>query len=212
MLLILQYIVINCGINSGERRALMNDATKRAVTNALDNTLMAVVPHLYEHFEQYEMKRGRKISDRVSYALKELAKLRGPDIPDYDDAGVALLYYWYQPRQINLAYSLITSEAVGGITSDRLRVIDFGCGALAMQFGVALAAADALEQGIPISEIRIDSIDSSKLMISVGENLWKQFKIEVSDWVKTKDQRLAHVKEACAIIKPQVTQKILTLR
>lgn len=39
-------------------------------------------------------------------------------------------------------------NAKGDFTgTGKLHVVDFGCGALAMQFGVALAAADAIRDG-----------------------------------------------------------------
>lgn len=95
---------------------------------------------------------------------------------------------------------MIKSTLTGRIAlNNKLYVVDLGCGALAMQFGVALAAADALEEMQPISEIRIDSIDSSQDMVNIGQKLWQQFKVEVN-----KDSRLGHVSLACDIIKPEI--------
>ncbi len=68
-----------------------------------------------------------------------------------------------------------------------------------MQFGVALAAADALEQMQPLSEIRIDSLDNSEGMVNIGQRIWEQFKVEVN-----KNSRLRHVSLACEIIKSEI--------
>ena len=117
-------------------------------------------------------------------------------MPDYNEWDT-LLYHWYQPSQINLAYSTIKSKTM---VSDKLRIVDFGCGALAIQFGVALRAADALEQMQPLSEVRIDSLDTSRAMVRMGQKIWEQFKIEAK-----KDSSLRHVSLACEIMNPHIT-------
>jgi hypothetical protein len=91
----------------------------------------------------------------VNEARDSLGLLRSLESPDYVDKMVALLYVVrYQLSHINLAYSIIKAmeEQAGTgnsmlVDNGKLHVVDFGCGALAMQFGVALAVADALEQG-----------------------------------------------------------------
>ena len=74
----------------------------------------------------------------------------------------------------------------------KLHVVDFGCGTLAMQFGVALAAADALQRGQTLNSIKIDLIDSSQPMIDFGLKIWSRFKKEVEN-----NERLADLSEAC---------------
>ena len=79
---------------------------------------------------------------------------------------------------------------------DKLHIVDFGCGALAMQFGVALAIADTLKQGQTVTKIGIELIDDSEHMVRIGKKIWKRFKIEVC-----KDSNLSHLAEAYEIIK-----------
>ena len=84
--------------------------------------------------------------------------------PDYDDPWVALLYLtWYQPSQVNLAYTL--SRRILGATnpflSGSLQIVDYGCGALAMLFGLALAAAETHQKDRPHPKITVDLIDES---------------------------------------------------
>ncbi|MXY47627.1 MAG: hypothetical protein F4Y44_11780 [Chloroflexi bacterium] len=171
----------------------MDEQTKQSVMKALDNALTTVAIREYNRLS-YRLLR-EQVADITKNALNSLGKLQSGNIPDYGD-WVALFYHWYQPSQINLAYSMIKSTA---IVSDRLRVLDYGCGALAMQFGVALATADALEEMQSISEIRIDSLDTSQAMVEMGQKIWEQFKIEAS-----KDSNLRYVSLACEIINPQI--------
>ena len=123
-----------------------------------------------------------KSSDRlelvqsIESALKAFRDLRNGVKPDYNDNWIALFYLlWYQPKQINLAYSLIQeafkqdpSKDIFSKPSGNLHVVDFGCGALAMQFAVVLAAMNAIEQGSAIPEIRVDSIDPNSSMVKLG--------------------------------------------
>ena len=170
----------------------MDKQTKQVVANALDNALTTVAMREYNRLAYY--LQPDHISDNVADALNALGSLQSGDMPGYDE-WISLFYHWYQPSQINLAYSMIKS--LTGV-SEKLYVVGFGCGALAMQFGVALAAADALEQMQPISEIRIDSFDSSRDMIEMGEKIWEQFKMEVSRFPS-----LRYLSLACEVINSQ---------
>ena len=128
-------------------------------------------------------------SGKVCQSLDSLAKLRQGIPPDYNDPWIALFYLtWYQAGQIQLAHSLIEEQKrarnansllIGD--SQSLHVIDFGCGALAMKFAVAWAAADALEKGDRISSINVDSYDENPQMVRLGNSLWEQFKTEIKD-------------------------------
>ena len=87
------------------------------------------------------------------------------------------------------------SEGAVLTPTGKLHVVDFGCGTLAMQFGIALAAANALQKGQCLTAIRIDLIDSSRAMIDMGLKIWDQFKEEID-----KDQQLAKLSKACELI------------
>ena len=109
--------------------------------------------------------------------------IRSPRKPNYDDPWVALAYLArYQLGHINLAYSTIKNIAsrrgahrfsLGG--KEKLHFIDFGCGTLAGQFGIALTLADGLGRGQKITAVKVDSIDISETMYILGEKVWKRF-------------------------------------
>ena len=124
----------------------------------------------------------------VHAALDSFQNLQQGTQPDYDDDWVALFYLtWYQASHINLARLLIErlnqrAENNGLISNNArsLHVVDFGCGALSMQFAVAWAAAEALENGVNVESIRVESYDTALPMIRLGIQLWKEFKLEIS--------------------------------
>ncbi len=63
-----------------------------------------------------------------------------------------------------------------------MQVVDFGCGALAMQFGLALAAADALEERGTVPSIAIVSQDESEPMKEIGWKIWQCFIEEIAKY------------------------------
>ena len=160
----------------------MNDETKAAVTKALDAAIVRAAE------EYFNMLRGgleqQEIADEIRCALRSLDRLRRGRMPSYD-AWDALFYcLWYQPAHINLAYTLARQvpddknplRSGGG----SLQVFDFGCGALAMQFGLALAAADVLQEQGTLPTISIISGDDSESMKEIGRRTWHFFVSEVS--------------------------------
>ena len=106
----------------------------------------------------------------------------GSDMPDYSDSIVVLWYaIQYQMGHINLAYTLIkvatdNNQLTG---AGRLQVADFDAGRLAMQFGLALAVADALECDERIAGVWLDAIDTGLPMMELGKRLWQVLASEV---------------------------------
>lgn len=119
----------------------------------------------------------------VVRSLRSLERLVHGIMPDYsENPALPLLYNtWYQPRQINLVYSILRDgrwakdERVLRMSSRRLSVIDFGCGSLATQFAIAILAADTTSRPNDIPEIRVISYDTSLEMIQYGERVWAEF-------------------------------------
>ena len=105
-------------------------------------------------------------------------------MPNYDAWDPLFYSLWYQPEHINLAYTLVGKipKDENPILSGRgsLEVFDFGCGALAMQFGLALAAADALQKGQTPLPVSITSEDTSEPMKQIGWRMWERFVDEIS--------------------------------
>ena len=170
----------------------------KIATNILDLVIETV--------SDQEFKRLAKdlntdqITKKVLGALKSLKKLQKGEMSDYHDEWVALFYHWYQPSQIYLAYNMIKSIIHStDILNEKLHIVDFGCGSLAMQFGVALALSDTIKKK-SITEIRIDSIDTSQAMIAIGQKMWESF-------TKLYNQKLYnHLGPVCEIIKPKYYQ------
>ena len=123
------------------------------------------------------LRQGRsetEVAGKVKTALEQLEGLQSGEMPDYHDPWVALFYVlWYQPPQINLAYSAIRPFV--GDEQERWQFVDFGAGALAAQFGVALALA---ERGQLATVVQ--SIEPSDAMFELGDAIWRRF-VDVLD-------------------------------
>ena len=164
----------------------MDARTTRLVASAIDSAIQTVGDAEYQRLSQGLSLYERK--SKIQFALNSLDLLRSGNQPDYSNEWVALFYVlWYQPKQINLAYGLINEmlnrRNGNAFTLNRngvLRIIDFGCGALATQFAVALFAAEAIDTGPSFQEIMIDSFDINQPMIDIGRRVWEQFKSETA--------------------------------
>ena len=168
----------------------MNHQMVRTITEALDGAIATWVFSDYCEimWDAFGMDWASQTADGIADERREvaqaveslhgnLARLRPPD---YDNPLVTNFYgVWYQPFQINLAYSSVMREyeRKGKSLTDSpiLRVVDFGCGALAVPFGLLLCVLDLLEKGKPVPEIRVEAIDTSIQMIWAGEAIWEIF-------------------------------------
>ena len=136
---------------------------QQAVTEALSEAIIKVAEN---ELERLTVGLGtQKKAEHIEYALNELSGLSSSNMPKYADRWVALFYLtWYQPRQINIAYRMVkgylNEDSID--ESNELFVVDFGCGAFAMQFGTALAFADIAQLGKSTPKIKVLSTDSSK--------------------------------------------------
>lgn len=156
------------------------------VTQALDKAIEKVIRD--EITSLFNKMTDQEKTFAVCGALKELDDLAYGFHPRYSNPMTALLYIsWYQPKQINLIYAAIKQtlnlrkdDSLVLDNGGRLNIADFGCGALATQFAVAFAIADALERNESISVVRIKSYDTSKPMIELGKKIWRRFQLEVS--------------------------------
>lgn len=140
----------------------------------------------------------------IQEAASSLNALQQGGTPDYDNRLVAAFYMLqYQLQHINLTYSMIFNshragrEYEGITTTETLHVVDYGCGALAMTFGVLLAAADGLEAGDHIKMIRIDSLDPAVPVVEFGVEIWERFLELVNN---SQDDRLLWIQRAVDIV------------
>lgn len=127
---------------------------------------------------EYQTYRGRS----VEKSLRSLDRLKQGGVPNFDDWDALFYLTWYQPRQVNLVYSVLnelkingTDKSILGSRDDIIHIIDYGCGCLATNIAAAIAAADLVAQDCHVPKIKIDNIDISPAMILVGERIWELF-------------------------------------
>ena len=131
----------------------------------------------------------------VTQALESLKGLQTSKMPKHNyNAWVALFYVtWYQPRQINIALNILRSRHFHFFSKNPFGIVDFGCGAWAVQFAVATAIAEKQFVG---SKIAVQGIDPSDPMRMLGEKLWSKFR-KIVDRDKQKDSRLSKLADVC---------------
>ena len=124
----------------------------------------------------------------VTQALKSLGGLQWGNAPEYNEWDALFYLTWYQPRQINIALAVLRRFFSG----QPLHIIDVGCGALAVQFAVAVAIAEKQLVG---SEVTVQGIDPSESMRRIGEELWLKF------WsIVYEDRYLSNLAGACDVL------------
>ena len=160
----------------------MNYITLSAATRALDIAIANVVN---KQLEELASKAGpEQTAHNILRSLVSFKELRKSKMPAYNGWDAVFYSAWYQPSHINLAYTLIKKIPIemNPLLSGKgnLHVIDFGCGAFAMQFGLALAAADTLQEQGELPQINISSRDSSRYMVAIGQKIWAAFVREIT--------------------------------
>ena len=149
----------------------MEPHKKRDITQALDAAIAKVARQELDRLG-HELSRSQ-VAANIAGALDSLLGLSKDTKPTYD-AWDALFYaLWYQPSQVNLAYTLAQKMPValsplkGG---GSLEVFDFGCGALAVEMGLRIA-----QLGAGDSALQVHSTDESDAMKGVGVNILREF-------------------------------------
>ena len=148
----------------------MNSRTLAAATRALDAAISR------EAAKQFVLLRNgldpEETAKAVHDSLRSLDRLRSGRMPNYDSWDALFYSLWYQPAHINLAYTLskLIPREQNPLKSGSgsLQVVDFGCGALAMLFGLVLAATDTLQKLEALPRIAIVSEDTSQPMKNIG--------------------------------------------
>ena len=179
----------------------MDVATQAAVARALDASIAEVAEEEFARLSQG--LSDQEIAEQILWALQALEGLKQNEMPTYD-AWDALFYLtWYQPSHIAMAYTLARSIALSRnplrTGKGRLQVVDFGCGALAMQFGLALASAETLRKLGKCPKIAILSADESEDMRLIGKKLWDRFVDEIND--EEEYPGLEELRQVCAATK-----------
>ena len=170
----------------------MDALTQKAVTQALDTAISTVAEEWFEKLSHRMTEQ--EIAEKVCKTLRSLERLQRGEMPQYD-AWDALFYaLWYQPSQINLAYTLARNipESLNPLISGigHLEVFDFGRGALAMNFGLSLASSDFARKTPP--RIFVAGGDASESMQQIGWEIWDCFieeMCEVKDYPELRSLR-----------------------
>lgn len=131
--------------------------------------------------------------------------LHGLKMPDYGDDITAAAYLLnYHHQHVGLAHAIInnmvTSSRSGKLpvgNTPQLHVVDLASGTLAMQFGMAIAVAEALMRGERIIKVVVDSVDISQAMLKAGRMAWDNFVLNVQS-----DKNLVALAESCQLIEP----------
>ena len=146
------------------------------VRDVLDRAIAAVA-----EMEYLRLAEGMSIDDQtasVDHALKSLTRLQQARPPDYDSEWVSLFYVsWFQPHQVHLAY--VALRRILAQAPLPRRVIDYGCGAWAVQLALSIILAEA--PGPLGSGIAVCGIDSSEPMKMIGKRLWEEFRNKTND-------------------------------
>ena len=154
-----------------------------AVTRALDKAVVTVAKSELDRLAS--KSSDLQFVQGIYKTLDSFRALSTGAMPEYDDWDALLYSTWYQPGHINLAYSAIQKvpEILNPLKTGngQLYVNDFGCGELAMQFALVLAASDTLEKRKPYPQLIINSSDPCRAMTDIGWKIWRTFFREIGN-------------------------------
>ncbi len=116
-----------------------------------------------------------EVAENILDSLDSFRGLREGLMPDYTVWDAVFYGTWYQPAHINMVYSLIKNASELNLSlanvKGTLLIRDFGCGEMAMAFGLALAAFDLALEGKPVPDIALLAEDISLDMKKFGTDL-----------------------------------------
>ena len=175
----------------------MDQVTLKEVTKALDTAISTTARQWFrEHKRTIDDPRA---AGGIIRSYHEIRKLVGGGMPVYDEWGAMLYVLWYQPSHINMAYTtalqLLEQGRSDGSTDRPLHVYDFGCGALATQFGLALAAMERVTSTRRVVDISVKSVDESVVMEAIGWRIWHAFHLEIKN--ESKYPHLEPLRRVC---------------
>lgn len=177
------------------------EALDQAIAKAAEDTLDAAL----EKPPYNNMTADERIDLVRRQANAMRSALGGLRMPDYNEDITAAAYLLnYHPSHIGLAHAVVNQAVTSGNTgklmvsdTGRIHVLDLASGTLAMQFGIAIAVADALILGERISNVVVDSIDINPAMLKAGRMAWDNFVLNVQS-----DENLIALAESCQLIEP----------
>ncbi|MYD35749.1 MAG: hypothetical protein F4X20_01820 [Dehalococcoidia bacterium] len=157
------------------------------VTKALDEAISKTARHWFE--EHKSTVGDSRAAAGLIHGYQEIRKLVTGGMP----------VYWYQAPHINMAYTtalqLLEQSALDCSTDRPLHTYDFGCGALATQFGLSLAVTERVGSTTDSVDISIKSVDESVVMEAIGWRVWHEFRLEIGN--KAKYPHLDVLRQVC---------------
>ena len=161
----------------------MDNKKLTAVTRSLDKAIETVANSELERLAS--KSSDMQFVQAIHKTLASFAALRTGAMPKYGEWDALLYSTWYQSTHINLAYSAIQKvpEKLNPLKTGngQLYVNDFGCGELAMQFALVLAASDTLEKRKTYPQLIINSSDPCRAMTDIGWKIWRTFFREIGN-------------------------------
>ena len=159
----------------------MDSQTQAAIARVVDKSIAKVATKSLDELRQHMSKQ--EIAESIRSTILSYKNLQHGQIPSYQRMDALYYAVWYQPARINLAFTLARQmpESANPISANGgdLRVVDFGAGEFAMQFGLALAAAEVHLDGKQCPRIGICNVEPSSAMWTTGRSLWEECLSEV---------------------------------
>ena len=147
----------------------MPHTNKQALTKlVLDEAIAAVAEQEFNRLRRIT-NDDVQLAENVNAALDSLAKLQYGVKPEYNEWDALFYLTWYQPRQINLALTILPGLYEDARTdlgaNFSLHIIDVGYGALAIQFAMAILATEYQLEGKDVTGegFRFNKLDSAEL-------------------------------------------------
>lgn len=159
----------------------------KLIAPVLDEAIARVAEQEFSRLREIK-KNDDKVEQDVKTALDSLANLQHGDQPKFNEWDALFYLTWYQPRQINLALAILRKFYRDARKRQGqyfpLHIIDVGCGALPVQFAMAIIATAYQRDG---NNLTVIGIDPSQPMQQIGKSLWLEFRSILSAHPKLSD-------------------------
>lgn len=162
------------------------------VAPLFDEAIASVAEQEYNRLRS-AANNDAQVAENTTEAVKSLALMQYGRQPAFNEWEALFYITAYQPSHINFALQVLEGliqETPDGLAGRLpLHIIDVGCGALGVQFAMAILAA---AYNVDNANIVIKGIDTRPAMKAIGTTLWKQFGVLVDQ-----SPKLSALSHAC---------------
>lgn len=162
------------------------------VAPLLDEAIVSVAEQEFNRLRS-TANNDAQVAENTTEAVKSLALMQYGREPAFNEWDALFYITAYQPSHINFVLQVLEGliqETPDGLTGRLpLHIIDVGCGALGVQFAMAILAAACNVDG---ANIVVNGIDTRPAMKAIGTTLWKQFRVLVDQ-----SPKLSALSHAC---------------